>query len=127
MSNEVDDIDADDNDEPAAGIEELKEIAADWRSESAERLRACIAVLREEPDAGRDLLLALSIDPDADEDDRFSALQRLLGMDAPTVAATSWLMWQTSWGISAARSKVKQRASFWAIRPSRPISRPGSH
>ena len=93
-----DDFDEDDYDEPEPSSEELKEIAADWRSESAERLQACVAVWHEEPDLGRDLLLALSIDPDVDEGDRLSALQRLLRMDAPAVAAAAWLMWQTEWG-----------------------------
>ncbi|MDQ3578566.1 MAG: hypothetical protein M3443_13420 [Actinomycetota bacterium] len=93
-----DDFEEDDCDEPEPSIDELKEIAADGRTESAERLRACLAVRDEEPASGRDLLLALSIDLDADEEDRLSAVRRLVRMDASAVAAVSWLMWQTEWG-----------------------------
>lgn len=93
-----DDFDEDAYDEPEPSIEELKEIAADWRTESAQRLRACLAVWHEEPDSARDLLLALSIDLDADEEVRLSAVRRLVRMDAPAVAAASWLMLQTEYG-----------------------------
>jgi hypothetical protein len=84
--------------EPEPGIEELKELAADWRTESGERLQACLAVGQWEPEAGHDLLLALSISLDADGEDRLSAIEQLAKMDAPKVAAVSWLMWQTEWG-----------------------------
>ncbi|MFD2472656.1 hypothetical protein [Amycolatopsis silviterrae] len=92
------DFDTDDHEEPEPGLDELMEIAkAPW-SESTERLRACVAAWHEEPETGRDLLLALSIDLDVDEEDRLSALQRLVRMDPPAVAAASWLMQQTDWG-----------------------------
>jgi hypothetical protein len=93
-----DDFHEDAYDEPEPSIEELKEIAADWRTESSQRLRACLAVWHEEPDSARDLLLALSTDLDADEEDRLSAVRRLVRMDPPAVAAASWLMWQTEYG-----------------------------
>ncbi|OKJ97542.1 hypothetical protein [Amycolatopsis sp. CB00013] len=91
--------DLEDNyEEPALGLDELKEMAAASWSESAERLQACVAVWHEDAEAGRDLLLALSIDLDVDDEDRLNALTRLLKMDSSTAAAASWLMWETEWG-----------------------------
>lgn len=91
-----DDFEEEDYDEPEPSLDELKETAKTSWSGSNDRLRACVAVWHEEPEAGRDLLLALSIDLDVD--DRLSALQRLLRMDPAAVAAASWLMWETEWG-----------------------------
>jgi hypothetical protein len=87
-----DDFDDDDYDEPEPELDELRELAADAATESTERLHACIEVWRQEPDAGRDLLIAYTISLDADHEDRVIAVERLLDLGEPVNAAVLWLI-----------------------------------
>lgn len=74
--------------------ETLVSVATDWR-EDKDRLDAAMTLLARDPAIGRDVLLAMIVDLDAEPDDRLAALRRLLEMDPASGAAARWLMGET--------------------------------